>query len=170
MPGLTEALFIPYRPVCNTHAYCVEMLNTSIQVRGTCSCFLTKPTCKVRSFHHLAQHPSWRTTPCRLSATVYSIYIRIYPPYWKLSLHLQTEDASGQEPTNHHLEDNIKMDLQKVAYQSMDWIDVAQDRNRWRALVKAAMNLRVPLHAGNFLTSLEPISYSRRTLLHGVSE
>ena len=53
----------------------------------------------------------------------------------------------------HRLEDNIKMDPQEVGYESMDWIDVAQDTNRWRALLNAAMNLRVPLHAENFLTS-----------------
>jgi hypothetical protein len=35
----------------------------------------------------------------------------------------------------------------------MDWIDMAQDRDRWRALVSAVMNLRVSLNAGNFLTS-----------------
>ena len=35
----------------------------------------------------------------------------------------------------------------------MDWIDLAQDRDRWRALVSEIMNLRVPLNAGNFLTS-----------------
>ena len=35
----------------------------------------------------------------------------------------------------------------------MDWIDLAQDRDRWKALVSEIMNLRVPLNAGNFLTS-----------------
>ena len=50
-------------------------------------------------------------------------------------------------------EDNIKMGLQEVGYGGMDWIDLAQDRDRWRTLVTAIMNLRVPLNAGNFLTS-----------------
>jgi len=50
----------------------------------------------------------------------------------------------------------------------MDWIDLAQDRERWQAVTNAAMNLRVPLYAGNFLTSWGTVSFSRRDLLCGV--
>jgi hypothetical protein len=39
---------------------------------------------------------------------------------------------------------NIKVDLQEVGCERMHWIDVAQDRDRWRTLVNAVMNLRVP--------------------------
>jgi hypothetical protein len=40
--------------------------------------------------------------------------------------------------------DNIKMDLREIGWDDMDWIDLAQDRGQWRALVKTVLNLRVP--------------------------
>ena len=46
--------------------------------------------------------------------------------------------------TRSRWEDNIKMDLQEVGCGGMDWIDLARDKDRWRALVNAVMNLRVP--------------------------
>jgi len=41
-------------------------------------------------------------------------------------------------------EDDIKMDLQEVGCVGMEWIELAQDKDRWRELVNAAMNLRAP--------------------------
>jgi hypothetical protein len=40
--------------------------------------------------------------------------------------------------------DNIKIDLREIGWNGMDWIDLAEDRDQWRALVNTVMNLRVP--------------------------
>jgi hypothetical protein len=40
--------------------------------------------------------------------------------------------------------DNIKMDLREIRWDGVDWIDLAQDRDQWRALVNTVLNLRVP--------------------------
>jgi hypothetical protein len=69
----------------------------------------------------------------------------------------------------HRREDNIKINLRKVGCMVMGWIEMAQNRNKWRALWNAVINVWVPKNAGNFLTSWEPVSFSRRNLLHGVS-
>jgi hypothetical protein len=48
----------------------------------------------------------------------------------------------GRRPT-HRWEDNIKIDLQEVGWWGMDWIELAEDRGRWWAVVNAVMNLRI---------------------------
>jgi len=47
----------------------------------------------------------------------------------------------------------MNMDLQEVGCGGTDWIDVAQNKDRWRALVNAVMKLQVPKNVGNFLTT-----------------
>ena len=56
----------------------------------------------------------------------------------------KTEGKSPLERPRRRWEDNIKMDLQEVVRGCGDWIELAQDRNRWRALVSTVMNFRVP--------------------------
>jgi len=46
--------------------------------------------------------------------------------------------------SRHRWEDNIKMDLQEVGWGGMDWVDLAQERDRWQALVNVGMNSWVP--------------------------
>jgi hypothetical protein len=62
-----------------------------------------------------------------------------YTGYWWGNL--RERDHLGK--TRHRWEDYIKMDLQEVRCGGMDWIKLAQDREKWRAFVNAVMNLRV---------------------------
>jgi hypothetical protein len=56
----------------------------------------------------------------------------------------KSEGKRPLERPRHRWEDNIKMDLREVGWGDIDWIDLAQDRDRWRALVYTVINLRVP--------------------------
>jgi hypothetical protein len=56
--------------------------------------------------------------------------------------------AEGKRPlgrSKRRWEDGIKMDLMEIGWAGVEWIQLAQDRNRWRAVVNAVMNLRVLL-------------------------
>jgi hypothetical protein len=74
---------------------------------------------------------------------------------WKGVYRVLVGKTEGKRPfgmASHRWKDNIMMDLQEVGFGSMDWIGLAQDRDRWQALVNVVMNLRVPQNARNFLT------------------
>jgi hypothetical protein len=62
--------------------------------------------------------------------------------------------------------DNTKMDLREIGRDSMEWIDLAQDRDKWRALVNTVMNLRVQQNTGKFLSRSKIGNFSRRAQLH----
>jgi hypothetical protein len=58
------------------------------------------------------------------------------------------------------------MDLREIGWDGVDWIALAQDSDRWRALVNTVMNIRVPLNAENFLSGCTSGSFSRGAQLH----
>jgi len=66
---------------------------------------------------------------------------------WESRVRVLVRKPGGKRPLGRprpRWEENIKMDLQEVGCGYMDWIGMAQDRDRWRTLVSAVMNLRVP--------------------------
>jgi len=77
-------------------------------------------------------------------------YIRSYPPNWMPFLRVYrvlVGKPEGRRPLGRprsRWEDNIRMDLRELGCGCVDWMELAQDRDRWPALVSAVMNIRVP--------------------------
>jgi hypothetical protein len=66
---------------------------------------------------------------------------------WKNAYRILVGKPEGKRPlgrSRHRWVDNIKMDLREIGWDGMDWFDLAQDRNQFRALVNMVMNLCVP--------------------------
>jgi hypothetical protein len=76
----------------------------------------------------------WATHVARMRETTNSYRILVGKPEGKRPL--------GRP--RRRWEDNIRMGLREIGWDGMDWIDLAQDRDQWRALVNTVMNLRVP--------------------------
>jgi hypothetical protein len=64
--------------------------------------------------------------------------------------------------------DNIKIDLREMGWGGMDWIDLAEDRDQWKALVSTVMNIRVAYNFRKFLSSCVTGIFSRRAQFHEV--
>jgi hypothetical protein len=62
--------------------------------------------------------------------------------------------------------DDIKTNFGQIGWIGVDWIALARDRDKWRALVNAEMNLRVPENAGNFLSGCTTVGISSSAQLH----
>jgi hypothetical protein len=58
------------------------------------------------------------------------------------------------------------MDLMEIGWNGMDWIDLAEDTDHWRAIVNTVMHIRVPKYAGKFSSSCTSGGFSRRAQLH----
>jgi hypothetical protein len=68
-------------------------------------------------------------------------------PSNELTLPIQSTKPEGKRPLGRPRRrwvDNIKMDLREIGWDGVDWMDTAQDRDKWRALVNTVLNLRVP--------------------------
>jgi hypothetical protein len=61
--------------------------------------------------------------------------------------------------------DNIKIDLGELGWDGVDWIDLAQNRDQWRAIVNTVMNLRVPQNARKLLSGCTIGGLSKRAQL-----
>jgi hypothetical protein len=70
----------------------------------------------------------------------------------------------------HRWVDNIKMDLLEIGWGGVDWIGLAEDRDKWRALVNVVINLKVPYNAGKLSSSYTIGGLSSSTQFHRVSE
>jgi len=72
----------------------------------------------------------------------------MYHVWWRVHIYrVVVGKPEGKRPLGrprHRWEVNIKIDLQEVECEGMEWIDMAEDRDGWRTLVNAVMNLRVP--------------------------
>jgi hypothetical protein len=78
----------------------------------------------------------------------------------------------GTRPTGrltHRCVDYIKIYLREIGWGDMDWVDLDQDRDQWRALVNTVINLRVSNNVRKLLSICTNGGFSRRAQLHGVS-
>jgi hypothetical protein len=66
------------------------------------------------------------------------------------------------------LVNSVKMDLREIGRDGMDWLDLAQDTDQWRALVNTVMNFRGPQNSEKFLSSCTTGGFSRRVQLHEI--
>ena len=67
------------------------------------------------------------------------------------------------------MEDNIKMDLKGMKWEGVGWIQLSQDRDKWRAFVNAVMNLGVPWNGGIFWLAgefVKQVCFMDRTSIH----
>jgi hypothetical protein len=97
----------------------------------------------------------------------YSMHENMRNAYIILVLKPEGEKLFGRP--GRRWENNIRMGLQNIGWEGVDWTYLAEDRDQWRALVYTIMNLRVSKGAGNFFTIWVIIRFSRRTLFHGIS-
>jgi hypothetical protein len=77
---------------------------------------------------------------------------------------MQIQPGSGKP--KHKWANDVKMCVTEMGWEGLNWMHLAQDRDKWQALVNTVMNLWVPQNSGSFSTSQRINSISERTLSH----
>jgi hypothetical protein len=103
---------------------------------------------------------------CCFSSLVVWMHATVEFDIWKHGKKPEEQRPRGRP--RRKWEDNTKINLQEIRCGCVHWIDLAQDRGKWRALLNMVINFYVSSNDKNLLTSWETISFSR-TLLHEVS-
>jgi hypothetical protein len=95
-------------------------------------------------YDRLRVQPDAHVFICILYSSIFLLYMFrvLFAPILR-STNCRVQPSPGENPIADNII-NIKMHIQEVGCGDMDWIELAQDRDRWRTLVNAVMNLRVP--------------------------
>jgi hypothetical protein len=106
----------------------------------------------------------WDVAPCRSCVNQCSYETSVYTKYTQR--HILEDGILHSHRRESFKSYNTKIDLGEIIWVSMNWIDLTQDRDQWRAIVNTVINFQVPENVGKFLSSCATGGFSKRSQLH----